>query len=420
MENSTGEETGPKPSRRLLRLSVRALMLVVLTLALGLGWVVQRARVQREAVATIQKVGGNVVYDWQVLPNGAAMNPNGQPPGPKWLVERLGVDYFGDVIIVGLGIGKPVTEADMELIGRLGKLRRLYASRTEGLTDEGVARLRGLTHLEQLQLGRNKITGASLANFREMTQLKDLDLSGVPLADADLVHLEGLTSLTGLTLTSTSVTDAGLAHLEGLVNLKSLVLPLTGIRGEGLKHLGRMTQLSRLNLTGNQIADLSSLPPLPGLKVLYLDRAPLGDSQFASLSKFPALETLYLLGTNVTDAGLASLGELKNLKSLRLSQTKVTDAGMPTILNLKNLENLELAETKVTDTTLDRLGELKGLKTLDLEKATVTDAGIARLKAALPGLQMMGEMNAANARTRAANRARAASSRPPTSTGPKP
>ena len=74
----------------------------------------------------------------------------------------------------------------------------------------------------------------------------------------------------------------------------------------------------------------------------------------------------------------------------------------------------------VDDATLDRLGDLKGLKTVDLEKATVTDAGIARLKAALPGLQTMGEMNAANARTRAANRARAASAASSKSTGTQP
>ncbi|MGO9917701.1 MAG: hypothetical protein ACLQIB_23775, partial [Isosphaeraceae bacterium] len=39
-----------------------------------------------------------VIIDWQ-LPN-SALGANGSPWRPKWLVDRVGVDYFGHAVQV--------------------------------------------------------------------------------------------------------------------------------------------------------------------------------------------------------------------------------------------------------------------------------------------------------------------------------
>jgi hypothetical protein len=49
-----------------LSISVRAMMVLVLLIGGGLGWIVQRARVQREAAAAIVRGGGRVYYDSEV------------------------------------------------------------------------------------------------------------------------------------------------------------------------------------------------------------------------------------------------------------------------------------------------------------------------------------------------------------------
>ena len=49
----------------LLRLSVRELMVLVLVVGAGLGWMVRSARIQREAVEAIKSAGGTVRYDWE-------------------------------------------------------------------------------------------------------------------------------------------------------------------------------------------------------------------------------------------------------------------------------------------------------------------------------------------------------------------
>ena len=51
--------------RRLQRFSVRGMIVVVLLVGGSLGWFVRSARIQREAVAAIEKAGGGVSYDWE-------------------------------------------------------------------------------------------------------------------------------------------------------------------------------------------------------------------------------------------------------------------------------------------------------------------------------------------------------------------
>ena len=51
--------------RRWFRLRLLGLMALVLVVGAFLGWICYGARVQREAVAAIQNVGGRVAYDWE-------------------------------------------------------------------------------------------------------------------------------------------------------------------------------------------------------------------------------------------------------------------------------------------------------------------------------------------------------------------
>jgi hypothetical protein len=52
-----------RPWRRFLRFSVRGLIVLVMVIGCWLGWIVQGAHVQRDAVAAIRRAGGEVEYD---------------------------------------------------------------------------------------------------------------------------------------------------------------------------------------------------------------------------------------------------------------------------------------------------------------------------------------------------------------------
>jgi len=87
----------PQWLRPRLRLSVLALMLLVLILGGGFGWVVHRARVQRDAVAAIEGAGGSVRYELFTL-----SSKNYKFETPQWLLSHLGADYVGTVKAVYL------------------------------------------------------------------------------------------------------------------------------------------------------------------------------------------------------------------------------------------------------------------------------------------------------------------------------
>jgi len=82
------------------RLSVRALMVLVLCTGAGVGWIVRSARVQRGAVSVIQAEGGSVMYDWEL--RDGEYHPGLGPWCPRWLIEQLGVDSLCNAVRVDL------------------------------------------------------------------------------------------------------------------------------------------------------------------------------------------------------------------------------------------------------------------------------------------------------------------------------
>ena len=410
MTSPTDEQPESKPMRPTLRLSVRALMVVVLLLAVIFGWFVQRAQVQREAVAAILKTGGAVRYDWELLPKGG-LDLKGQPKWPKWLIDRVGVDYFGDVVMVDLG--EKATDHEMAAVGRFSRLRAFNPSSAK-VTDAGLVSLRELTSLEILFLSRSpNVTGASLAHVRDLPRLKHIHLSHVQVGDGDLVYLQSLPKLEWLDLSFTDVGDEGLAHLAGIVGLTRLQLDSTKVTTAGLSQLGRMSRMGMLTIALTKVDDLAPIRPMSQLVYLNLGGTPIDDDGLAAVAGLGALKTINLTNTKVddaglvhltgldgltsldlsmtpvTDAGLNHLSGLAELKSLRLGKTRITDAGLVSLCGLSKLEMLELGQTSVTDAGLLQLACLKRLKSLNAQgAAALTDEGVARFLKVLPSAQV--------------------------------
>ena len=88
----TGQPRPHRARRRgFFRVSVRGLLVLILLIGCGLGWiarVVRTGQVQRRAVAAIYQAGGWVVYDteWDEGQNTSTWKPR----WPKWLVDRAG------------------------------------------------------------------------------------------------------------------------------------------------------------------------------------------------------------------------------------------------------------------------------------------------------------------------------------------
>jgi hypothetical protein len=208
---------------------------MVLVLVIGAGlWVVHEARVQREAVTEIEKAGGMVKYDWEWRDGDEI--PGGKPRAPKWLVNLMGVDYFGHVTAVWLV--SPVTPADAALpqVGRLTRLQELYIY-SESVSDAGLENLKRLASLSVLWLTRTKVPDSGLVHLKGLTMLSCLHLGETQVTDRGLAHLHGLTNLHYLDLRYAPITDAGLTHLKGLKELSELHVAWTQVTDAGLQEL---------------------------------------------------------------------------------------------------------------------------------------------------------------------------------------
>jgi hypothetical protein len=184
-----------RPWRGFLRFRLRGLIVLVIVVGAGLGWIVRQAHVQRDAVATIEEAGGSVRYDWE-WSNGKSL-PGGKPWAPRWLVNLIGVDYFGHVTaVVSHHMSAATSDAVTAQVGRL-------------------------TRVQSLNLHDSSISDSALRHLRALTNLTVLLLYRTQVSDAGLVHLKGLTNLSYLQLDGTQVTDAGVEELKrALPNLR--------------------------------------------------------------------------------------------------------------------------------------------------------------------------------------------------------
>ena len=184
-----GEQVKPhsRPWRRFLRFSVRGTIGLILLVGAWLGSLVRSAHIQRDAVAAIERVGGTVHYDWQ-WKNGTYVG-TGQPWAPRWLVDFIGVDYFGHVTYVLVTL--PPDEVDLVM-----------------------TQLGCLTQLEWLNLVHSPVGDVRLAGLKSLVKIEYLDLSSTRITDDGLVTLASLRNLSTLLLRRTYVTDAGTKRLK--------------------------------------------------------------------------------------------------------------------------------------------------------------------------------------------------------------
>ncbi len=352
---------GPVSRRwcRCVRFSVRGLLVLVLGIGAGLGWIVHQAHVQRDAVAAVTSADGSVRYDWE-WSNGGPI-PGGKPWAPRWLVNFIGVDYFGHVVFVGMVSDSPANDAAIARLGCFSRLQELNLQ-FSSLSDVG---------LLPSDFEDNRITDTALIPLKGLTRLSSLNLDGTEITDAGLAHLRGLTKLSSLRLNDTRVTDAGLAHLRGMTKLRYLGLDGTHVTDAGLANLDGMTELTSVDLGKTCVTD-AGLVHLKGLT---------------------KLSSIKLNDTRITDVGVANLKGLTKLSSLDLSNTQVTDAGLAHLKGLTKLSSLDLSNTQVTDAGLAHLKGLTKLLWLDLSNTQVTADGLYELQEALPNLTISRRVN---------------------------
>ena len=340
---------------RRFQFSLRSLFVLAIVVAVPCSRVatlMQQARHQREAVAMICSLGGDV-HEAQHFPD--------------WWITLHGL--FPDVFFEEIRFvefkskNNGVSDADLkEIVKLLPHINLLFLAATN-VTDAGLETLDGLNELNWLSLSDTKITDSGMERLKGIKQLKMLSLDNTRVTDSGLERLKRH-KLSFLRVSGTQVTNAGLRHLEGHT-VRSLALGGTSISDGGLQHLAGQKELQSLVLTGTKVTD-AGLRHLRGMK---------------------ELSQLDLSRTMISDTGLECLEGLKKVIMLDLSGTKVTDKGLEHLKALNQLQELKLDGTNVTDAGLEHLKRLR-VDTLSLAHTKVTNSGVAKLQRALPDCQI--------------------------------
>jgi hypothetical protein len=225
-----------KPTRRWFQFSLRRLLIAFVVVSIVLSWLAWRYRIaeRREAIAKMGRVYGATTQ-------------------PKWRIWLLGDDWpaFSRELVLE---GPQVTDDRLAYVGGLSRLQGLHLYLTP-VTDDGLAHLRSLRQLKNLQIADSPgVTAAGLAHVEGLRELTTLGLYGVPVTDASLVYLANLPALKTLRLTRSKITDAGMVHFKGLRQLNRLDLTGCQITDDGIAQLRDLKQLARLYVEHTEVS----------------------------------------------------------------------------------------------------------------------------------------------------------------------
>ncbi len=376
--------SGPALYRCWFRISLRALMVLVLIVGGLIGWMAHTIRTQRQAVAAVRAADALVFYDWQIgdiAPQSAAAPVyRTEPTAPRWLRRILGDELFQSVNNVQFR--QPIDPALLATVARFDRLAYLDFTDAGGPA-ESYAGLATLTHLEHLGVHGPGVTDAKLAAVGQIRSLQTLVVDRVEATDAGYAALAGLGNMTGLYIARPGpLTDAGLSQaLAGMPRLESLQLdgyrrPLATTLG-GLPRWQPNLELLRIQYVPVTDADLAAIGRLTRLRELVIQQAPVTDAGLGYLRKLDRLTLLALSACpNITDAGLVPLGRLPALKVLAVESAWISDAGLVHLTSLPRLSQLTLNDTAVTDAGLATLARISTLSFLTLDdNPGITDAG---------------------------------------------
>jgi hypothetical protein len=153
---------------RQLQFSLKFLFFVTTVLAVWVGSAVNRAERQRNVIASVEKLGGQLGYDYQYDTAGNEI-PGARMPGPSWLHALIGDEYFRSVCYVAIGEG--VADEQLALLDDGDTLGALLIT-SDSVTDASVTRLARLKRLKWLGLISTQVTVEGLEGLSALPELE--------------------------------------------------------------------------------------------------------------------------------------------------------------------------------------------------------------------------------------------------------
>jgi hypothetical protein len=259
------------------------------------------------------------------------------------------------------------------------------------VTDDWLKCLAGLPDIRSLDVSVTVVRGPGLEHIATLKDLETLNLTLTLVTDDQLAPLNKLTNLRKLLLASTKCTGEGFEHLGALTKLENLNFHSAPVNEAGLEQISRLTNLERLEIVHTRFTDAGArhLAKLTGMRRLQLGSREATGAAVAPLRAMKQLRELDLYDGLVSAEGVRHAATISTLAMLRMYAGPVGDEGFAAVAKLTDLETLVAQQVGITDAGLRHLAGLKKLKRLDVQGNKLSAEAIARLKEALPGLEVM-------------------------------
>lgn len=294
-------------------------------------------------------------------------------------------------VLEDVSLSMEVEEDDL-YVEKISQVRnyRFLRLNGAGITDASAPHLAKMTGLEGLVLNQVNMTDTGLSQLTSLTALGDLQLDGcIHLTDKGLAPLGKLPSLLSLSVRSCPwIIGPGLASFRQVQKLDFFP-----VEDANIAHLANLDQLTGLTLSDYSddgghsaisTAGLAHLAKMKNLHWLSLNRSNIDTLE--PLAHMTELESLHVRHTAIKDAGIKPLAGFKSLRNLSLSGTNVRD--FTPLQGLRELDTLWIEGTPINDESIAPLLKLRSLTSLHLHNTDVTERGAARLRRALPSLDV--------------------------------
>ena len=301
-------------------------------------------------------------------------------PAPGWLVDLAGEEALAPFR----------TLASLNLYNGNNPLKG-KGGLNLAINDEWLSRVAGLTTLTNLDVANCDVRGPGLKHIGTLKNLERLNFTLTPLTDPHLKHLGGLTKLRIFSFASAKCTGEGFAHLGALQAVENLNFHYTPVNDAGLKEIARLKNLERLEIVHTHFTDAGAphLAKLTSLRRLQIGSQDATGATVASLVALKNLRELDLSDKQASTEGAKWAGLIPSLRVVRISGGAIKDEGLRHLANLPQLETLLINGTQITDAGLESLAKVKTLRHLEIRGNKVTDDAVAKLQAAIPGLNVV-------------------------------
>lgn len=207
-----------------------------------------------------------------------------------------------------------------------------------------IDQLAACTALQTLNLASNSNIKNNNTAISQLPSLRTLNLSNTGMTNLNFLK-ELKSTNDDLQLTILDLSDNGLTSInevESITTLQSLAIANEKLTDKNISILSSLTNLTTLNMNGNQIENIDALKNLNQLKYLYFNNNKVQSLEPIKGKVFYELE---FTGNKVKD--ISPLSSHRTINNLKIDNNQIEDVTILSRISMSNEQNLSVTGQKI-------------------------------------------------------------------------